>query len=934
MNPPGESPAPLGQDSRMLSFDPSFWDNMPEVAGDPAAASSPGMSSGSDPAAAVGNAGGGRPEGCPTVKGGLKRASLGPGKMMGQWGHLTPSSSAVSPSVGSIDSAGSRGEQQSAESAEPSEHSSQYRGVSYDKTKRRWRVQIKVSSLGKSGVSVGYFDTEVGAARAYDRAAIGLLGRKALNTNFPLSDYAAEHIHPLHGLSRDEVKAQLKTERTRTPKTMVVSNKRRTSRYLGVGSSNRKDQWQARILIKGKVTHLGYYASQEEAARIYDRVCLSLHGPSSQINFPIEDYKDLPAVDLQHLSREDLQRSLGVKPMEKSSQYRGVSRKKDKWEAKVMLHRKWAYRELFDDELDAARAYDKAVWRLKPLEAKAYVNFMDEAPGSPLASKTARATPSGSRSRKQAETQPDALMQAPPKVVTTNYRFAPHVAASSPRALDSPPCFASAGSGLSCASVPCSSVLESAAHSGSWTDAEDSPSVADERPPVSMDRDNSMGTEWLASLANLRNGTASVADEGFSAAAAEAIQQMGYPAASGAMSTPAPPRPQALSLEETMAARSDSAPVAMPRHGSVNSQVLLSLRAGLAQNCRLALPRPGSASGLSSARMMQSDVASPRVLVSSTPHSTCHLDFPPESDADEPSGDVFSQHCVARSGSASMAQRPASERFDADSTCLLRDLVQRSKSTEFGRRGGRVPPVRSDSMEQRDLLLREALGRAGLPTPRPTVTTGMQNHSLRSPGSLLTEEEEEILASRRPMQSKLQRCNSLVAQEVLISRSLSSGRAGGDGARQPLHRPSALGPRGAASAPGGHLQRHHSAWPASSRPGGCALERSLSNPRARANQGIMALLSRMGSHVGGRLPPPHPQGAGPPPAGWPVVSGVPLLQASLRAECAPLSAPNSDAARESFGGGADGSSSSDEEGPPQRLRAFASHDGSFAPHHR
>jgi hypothetical protein len=48
--------------------------------------------------------------------------------------------------------------------------------------------------------------------------------------------------------------------------------------------------------------------------------------------------------DYTSLSREDLQRSLGVKPMDKSSQYRGVSRKKGKWEAKVMLNRKWAYR--------------------------------------------------------------------------------------------------------------------------------------------------------------------------------------------------------------------------------------------------------------------------------------------------------------------------------------------------------------------------------------------------------------------------------------------------------------------------------------------------------------------------------------------------------------------------------------------------------------
>jgi hypothetical protein len=47
---------------------------------------------------------------------------------------------------------------------------------------------------------------------------------------------------------------------------------------------------------------------------------------------------------LSGLTREELQRALGVKPMDKSSTYRGVSKKKGRWEAKVMLNRKWAYR--------------------------------------------------------------------------------------------------------------------------------------------------------------------------------------------------------------------------------------------------------------------------------------------------------------------------------------------------------------------------------------------------------------------------------------------------------------------------------------------------------------------------------------------------------------------------------------------------------------
>ena len=68
-----------------------------------------------------------------------------------------------------------------------------------------------------------------------------------------------------------------------------------------------------------QVTHLGYYETEEEAARVYDRVALSLHGPGAQINYLANEYTSA-AEEFEGLSREELQRALGVKPMDKSSQ--------------------------------------------------------------------------------------------------------------------------------------------------------------------------------------------------------------------------------------------------------------------------------------------------------------------------------------------------------------------------------------------------------------------------------------------------------------------------------------------------------------------------------------------------------------------------------------------------------------------------------------
>ena len=68
----------------------------------------------------------------------------------------------------------------------------------------------------------------------------------------------------------------------------------RTSQYKGVSWHKKTNKWRTQITINGKCKHLGYFVSEEEAARAYDRAALELYGIYANLNFPIEDY-DLAA---------------------------------------------------------------------------------------------------------------------------------------------------------------------------------------------------------------------------------------------------------------------------------------------------------------------------------------------------------------------------------------------------------------------------------------------------------------------------------------------------------------------------------------------------------------------------------------------------------------------------------------------------------------
>jgi len=77
--------------------------------------------------------------------------------------------------------------QQNNQNCHPYRNLSHFKGVFEIREKRCWRVII---GLNGKNIHLGYFDSEIEAARAYDRAALKYFGEFAC-TNFPKEEYVS-----------------------------------------------------------------------------------------------------------------------------------------------------------------------------------------------------------------------------------------------------------------------------------------------------------------------------------------------------------------------------------------------------------------------------------------------------------------------------------------------------------------------------------------------------------------------------------------------------------------------------------------------------------------------------------------------------------------------------------------------------------------------
>ncbi|KAI3409032.1 uncharacterized protein J3R85_019827 [Psidium guajava] len=159
----------------------------------------------------------------------------------------------------------------------------------------------------------------------------------------------------------------------------------RTSQYRGVTRHRWTGRYEAHLwdnsckkegqTRKGRQVYLGGYDKEEKAARAYDLAALKYWGPSTHINFPLENYqKELE--EMKNMSRQEYVAHLRRKSSGFSrgaSMYRGVTRhhQHGRWQARIgrVAGNKDLYLGTFSTQEEAAEAYDVAAIKFRGVNA-------------------------------------------------------------------------------------------------------------------------------------------------------------------------------------------------------------------------------------------------------------------------------------------------------------------------------------------------------------------------------------------------------------------------------------------------------------------------------------------------------------------------------------------------------------------------------------
>ena len=119
-------------------------------------------------------------------------------------------------------------------------------------------------------IYLGYHDTPLQAAAAYDLAAYKTYGKGAV-TNLDLDSYGDGLLAALDAEPMDSLVARLRRSEER-----LRTRQGSASRFRGVSFG--REGWKAQIKVNGRLLHLGHFKTQQHAAAAYEQAARSLHG--------------------------------------------------------------------------------------------------------------------------------------------------------------------------------------------------------------------------------------------------------------------------------------------------------------------------------------------------------------------------------------------------------------------------------------------------------------------------------------------------------------------------------------------------------------------------------------------------------------------------------------------------------------------------------
>jgi hypothetical protein len=208
-----------------------------------------------------------------------------------------------------------------------------YKGVFWEKRRKKWRTELVKDY---KSYFLGYYNTELDGAKAYNDYASYL--NTNYNTNYILNKID-DYIPNPRNIPDDN-------------KNLVLEKK--SSKYIGVHYDNTRQHFVTSMRFKRKHINLGHHVDELKCAKMYNQQALYFNN-NYDTNYILNDIENYTTIEkniyneLRYTCRDNT-----------SSVYTGVvKRTNGKFNSQIILNKKVIRLGIFENEIDAAKAYNE-----------------------------------------------------------------------------------------------------------------------------------------------------------------------------------------------------------------------------------------------------------------------------------------------------------------------------------------------------------------------------------------------------------------------------------------------------------------------------------------------------------------------------------------------------------------------------------------------